>query len=310
MVKLFGWRVGRFPLGARMVVVLVLLLAGCGRQALREPAPPPAPASAPPHERAAEQPPAPEPARPVAKAPAPVPPASLPAVKRPAPTAKRTPLRMGFTIQAGAFSRVENAARLTEELQAKGLPATYFVAKRGLYKVRFGNYPTREKARAGAEALRAAGVIAEFYIVRPEQYPLANLDKRGEAYLREEITRTARSYLGIPYLWGGTSPETGFDCSGLTMAVYQLNGLEIPRSSQEQFEMGEPVERASLAKGDLLFFAAEGGGKVSHVGIYAGGDLFIHAPGKGKRIRTDSLAKGHFSRTFLGGRTYLAEKLP
>lgn len=312
MTKLLVWRVGGFPLGAGMVVAMALLLAGCGRPALREPAPPPAPVSesSPPRERAGEQTPASEPPRPVAKAPAPAPPPSLPAVKRPAP-AKRTPLRMGFTIQAGAFSRVENAARLTEELQAKGLPATYFVAKRGLYKVRFGNYPTREKARAGAEALRAAGVIAEFYIVRPEQYPLANLDKRGEAYLREEITRTARSYLGIPYLWGGTSPETGFDCSGLTMAVYQLNGLEIPRSSQEQFEMGEPVERASLAKGDLLFFAAEGGEKVSHVGIYAGGDLFIHAPGKGKRIRTDSLAKGHFSRTFLGGRTYLAtEKLP
>jgi cell wall-associated NlpC family hydrolase len=216
---------------------------------------------------------------------------------------------MGYTIQAGAFSGVENAARLTAYLQQNGLPATYFVAKRALYKVRFGNFPTREAARARAEELRAAGVISEFYIVRPEQYALAKLDARGEAYLREEIVRTARSYLGIPYLWGGASSETGFDCSGLTMAVYQLNGLEIPRSSGEQFQIGDAVERASLAKGDLLFFSGDGE-KVSHVGIYAGGDLFIHAPGKGKRIRTDSLSKDYFSRTFFGGRTYLSDITP
>ncbi|MFZ4441368.1 MAG: C40 family peptidase, partial [Syntrophales bacterium] len=194
--------------------------------------------------------------------------------------------------------------RLTQSLQQKGLDATYFVARQGLYKVRFGNFPTREQARARAEELRNAGLIEEFYVVSPEEYAVAKREALGDAYIREELVRTARSFLDVPYLWGGTSVETGFDCSGLTMTIYQLSGFDLPRTSRDQFAAGSSVERSSLAKGDLLFFAGAEG-KVSHVGIYAGNGMFIHAPGRGKKIRTDSLAKEHFSRTFVGARSYL-----
>ena len=193
---------------------------------------------------------------------------------------------------------------LTRSLQEKGLEATYFVARRGLYKVRFGNFPTKELARARAEEIRQDGIIEEFYVVSPEEYAVAQREEQGEAYLREELVRSARSFLGVPYLWGGASAETGFDCSGLTMTVYQLNGLDLPRTSREQFVAGNPVDRSSLEKGDLIFFAA-GGDKISHVGIYAGNGLFIHAPGRGKRIRTDSLSNDYFSRTYIGARSYL-----
>ncbi len=217
---------------------------------------------------------------------------------------KRVLKNLGYTIQAGAFARVENAVRLTDSLQEKGLDATYFLAREGLFKVRFGNFSTRELARLRAEELRQTGIIAEFYIVNPEEYSVSRRGELGEAYLREELVRAARSFLGVPYLWGGTSSETGFDCSGLTMTVYQLNGLDLPRTSREQFASGNPVSSASPEKGDLLFFAGDGE-KVSHVGIYVGGGQFIHAPGKGKRIRTDSLAGDHFSRTYIGARSYL-----
>jgi hypothetical protein len=217
---------------------------------------------------------------------------------------KRMLPRLGYTIQAGAFANAENAARLTRSLQEKGLDSTYFVARRGLYKVRFGNYPTREQARAQADELRNSGIIEEFYVVSPEEYAVAQKDARGEAYLREELVRSARNFLGVPYLWGGTSAETGFDCSGLTMTVYQLNGLDLPRTSREQFGSGIPVDRSSLEKGDLIFFAAVGN-KVSHVGIYTGNGFFIHASGRGKKIRTDPLAEEYFSRTFAGARSYL-----
>jgi cell wall-associated NlpC family hydrolase len=225
-------------------------------------------------------------------------------VEKETPARQKNPARLGFTIQAGAFSQVENAAKLTSQLQEKGLAATYFTARRGLYKVRFGNFLTRELAQKRAEELRKSGVIDDFYIVRPEEYTIAKLDKRGESFLREELVRTARSFLGVPYLWGGNSADTGFDCSGLTMTVYQINGLDLPRSSGEQFAMGAAVNRSSLAKGDLVFFSS-GGKKASHVGVYAGADLFIHAPEKGKHIRTDSLATEYYGRHFLGARTYL-----
>ncbi|MEW6077344.1 MAG: NlpC/P60 family protein [Thermodesulfobacteriota bacterium] len=212
--------------------------------------------------------------------------------------------RLGYAVQVGAFSDVNNAARLTESLRQQGLDATYLVARAGLYKVRFGNFSTREAARRRAEGLKSKGVIEEFYIVQPEEYAAYKRDAYGESYLREEIIKTAESFIGLPYLWGGTSADTGFDCSGLTLAVYRINGLDLPRSSGEQYEKGEPVKRGDLARGDLVFFSNTGG-KISHVGIYAGEGRFIHAPGRGKTVRYDSLDLPYFRDSFRGARSYV-----
>jgi NlpC/P60 family/SPOR domain len=218
---------------------------------------------------------------------------------------KKELVRMGYTIQAGAFAHVQNAVKLTETLSKQGLDATYLVAPTGLYKVRFGNFSSRDAARKRAEALKQSGVITEFYIVAPEDYAVAKRQQYGDNYLRDEIVKTAQSFIGVPYLWGGTSAETGFDCSGLTMTVYQLNGLNLPRSSRDQFEAGTPIEQDELMKGDLLFFATTGPGKVTHVGVYMGGGEFIHAPGRGKAICKDSLSKSFFKKHFIGARSYL-----
>jgi hypothetical protein len=212
---------------------------------------------------------------------------------------------MGYTIQAGAFAKVQNAVRLTETLKDHGLDATYFLAKDGLFKVRFGNFATKEMARQRAQRLRDSGIIEEFYIVQPEDYAVAKRKQYGTYYLREALVKTARDFIGVPYLWGGTSPDTGFDCSGLTMTVYQLNGLNLPRHSATQFDAGNPVDKDRLQKGDLIFFATNGNGKVSHVGVYIGNDRFIHAPSRGKNIRIDSLSCSFFARRFIGARTYL-----
>jgi len=219
--------------------------------------------------------------------------------------AKRAIPRLGFTVQAGAFKSAQNAARFTETLKEKGLDATYFVTDKGLYRVTFGNWEKREDAETLAVILRSMGVIEDFQIVRPEDYAVAKARVKGETYLRGEIVKTSRTFLGVPYLWGGTNAEEGFDCSGLTMTVYRLNGLDLPRTSVQQFEAGEAVDREELQRGDLVFFATAGGRKVSHVGIYIGGDRFIHAPGRGKRIRVDSLDSSYYAKRYLGARTYI-----
>jgi cell wall-associated NlpC family hydrolase len=212
---------------------------------------------------------------------------------------------MGHTIQAGAFARAENAARLTERLKEHGLDATYFKAADGLFKVRFGNFPLKEQARQKAQSLQEGGVIQEYYIVLPGDYAVANQRQYGTDYLREELVKTARDFLGVPYLWGGSSMESGFDCSGLTMTVYQLNGLNLPRHSISQFEAGDNIEKGSLQKGDLVFFSLGSRGKVSHVGIYIGEGQFIHAPSRGKKIRIDSLSAKYYSSGYIGARSYL-----
>jgi hypothetical protein len=218
---------------------------------------------------------------------------------------KRELRRIGYTIQVGAFSKVDNAIKLTKSLNKKGLNAYYFAHPSGLYKVRFGDFHSRKTAQLKAQRLAASGIIDEYYIVSPEEYSVAKRIKYGEQYLRNAIVATAQRFLGLPYAWGASSPHKGFDCSGLTMAVYKLNGLSLPRSSREQYKTGISVKKSRLLKGDLVFFATSRGRKVSHVGIYAGNNKFIHAPGYNKHICTESLSNPYFRERYVGARTYL-----
>jgi cell wall-associated NlpC family hydrolase len=212
---------------------------------------------------------------------------------------------MGWAIQAGAFRSAENAARLADDLAGRGLGATHFRDGDGLHKVRFGDFGDRESARRSAEGLRSRGVMEAYYLVAPESLPASGLGRAGsETGIRKSLVATAEGYIGVPYLWGGTTPEKGFDCSGLAQAVYRINGLSIPRTSRDQHAGGAAVKRGKLRGGDLVFFAARGKA-VSHVGVYAGGGSFIHAPRSGQSIRRDSLDGPAWSRLYVGARSYL-----
>jgi hypothetical protein len=220
------------------------------------------------------------------------------------PTLKGLPT-LRYTIQVGAFSNMANAVRLTEKLQQHGLIAYHFLDDSDLYKVRFGNFSSKAVARTRAQELQESGIIEEFYIVSPDEYAAIRDRQYSDGALREDLINTAKRYIGVAYQWGGNSSSKGFDCSGLTMVVYQLNGLELPRSSKEQWVVGTPVGRSQLLKGDLVFFATSGGKSVSHVGIYLGDNQFLHAPSKGSKIRISSLSNTYFSSRYLGARTYL-----
>lgn len=212
---------------------------------------------------------------------------------------------MGYSIQAGAFSRIENAIGLTRLLESRGIDAFYFADGSGLFKVRFGNYPTREEAVSTAESLRNAGSIDVFMIVSPGDYAPAHSHPALRASIRDDLVRTARSFIGIPYQWGSSHPGDGLDCSGLVLAVYRLNGLSVPRTSWDQYAHGTPIVKNRLAKGDLVFFSTGGTRRISHVGIYIGNNRFIHAPGTGKTICMESLSSDYFRSRFMGACTYL-----
>jgi cell wall-associated NlpC family hydrolase len=110
------------------------------------------------------------------------------------------------------------------------------------------------------------------------------------------VVGIAMQYLGIPYLWGGASPSTGFDCSGFVMYVYAQVGVSLPHNAAMQYSYGSPVSRSELQPGDLVFFNGLG-----HNGIYIGGNQFIHSPHTGDVVKISSLS-GWYDSTFYGAR--------
>jgi cell wall-associated NlpC family hydrolase len=109
----------------------------------------------------------------------------------------------------------------------------------------------------------------------------------------------ALGQLGTPYVWAGSQPG-GFDCSGLVMWAFAQVGVSLPHSSYAQYGYGVPVSRDQLQPGDLVFFDGLG-----HVGIYIGGDQFVHAPHTGDVVKISSLSEGWYTSTFVGARRIL-----
>ena len=212
----------------------------------------------------------------------------------------RSRLTIQYSVQAGAFESPVNAQRFAGRIQEYA-DAFWFRDGDGLYKVRFGNFEFRQRAQEKAERLKRLDIIRDFFII-PPGYEAKKLLSGGTP-IRSKIVAEAEKYLGIPYKWGGESAGTGFDCSGLALTVYRKVGIDLPRTAGKQYGRGRYVERGSLAKGDLVFF--ESRGRISHVGIYIGSGRFIHAPGRGKTVCRERLARKYYRKRYAGARTYL-----
>ena len=103
----------------------------------------------------------------------------------------------------------------------------------------------------------------------------------------DDVVRTARRYLGVPYVLGGTTPRS-FDCSGLVQYVFAQHGIGMPRTAKQQAGVGEAPFPGDLQPGDLLFFY--GGQGAQHIAIYVGADTIIHASSSGGRVKMDLLS--------------------
>ena len=125
---------------------------------------------------------------------------------------------------------------------------------------------------------------------------------RSSNYVARRIVSAAMDYMGVPYVFGGTTPY-GFDCSGYVQYVFANAGISLPRTADVQYEEGTPISTSELVAGDLVFFSTYTYG-ASHVGIYLGDNQFIHASSS-CGVTISSLGEAYYSSRYIGARRIL-----
>ena len=153
------------------------------------------------------------------------------------------------------------------------------------------------QGRAGRAPVRSGPHKAHVARPRRPQHRHSHVPAHTRWLFGHRVVSYARHFLGVPYSWGGTSPRTGFDCSGFVRFVYGHFGISLPHSSFADLWRGRHVSRRYLRPGDLVFF-----GGASHVGIYVGGGRFIDAPHTGAVVRITSMHRGWYGSSYSGAR--------
>jgi cell wall-associated NlpC family hydrolase len=160
------------------------------------------------------------------------------------------------------------------------------VATHGLFSSWFGSRASR------TDAVSANGDDSE--VESPRQAPVISR--------ANDLVVGALGLLGIGYRFGGNTPSSGFDCSGMVRYVFQNTiGRELPRRAEEISRVGTRVDRDELKPGDLVFYKTLRK-TFSHVGIYLGNNLFIHAPSAGGAVRVDDMSQRYWTARFNGAR--------
>ncbi len=199
-------------------------------------------------------------------------------------------------VRASAKASIESKINEQQQLYSsiKGQIAQLVAAQqaRQLQMARVAQ--TRLVAQRQTQAQAAQDTVVGITAVAPESTTVV-----APPSTHGGVVAIAMSQLGTPYVWGGAAPG-GFDCSGLVMWAYAQVGVSLPHSTYALFAMGVPVSRDQLEPGDLVFFDG-----VGHVGIYIGGDEFIHAPHTGDVVKISSLDDPWYSAEYVGARRIL-----
>lgn len=156
--------------------------------------------------------------------------------------------------------------------------------------------PPRFRTRLLAFALAAIvfGCVAPAASARLDGPPRR---ARPKPTLGQRAAKVALRAVGVPYRWGGSSPASGFDCSGLVYWAYGRLGVSVPHSSYSLYGLGRSVRRSRLRAGDVLFFSGLG-----HVGLYVGRGRMVHAPQSGRTVEVVTLARSHYGGRLVGAR--------
>jgi cell wall-associated NlpC family hydrolase len=159
-----------------------------------------------------------------------------------------------------------------------------------------------EQARARAQAQQLAAQLQQDSVQETydPSFVTPTYDAEVPAARYAHVVPIALQYLGVPYVWGGSSPSIGFDCSGFIMYVFAQVGVSLPHHAASQWSYGVPVPYDQLAPGDLVFFSGLG-----HAGIYIGGGQFVHAPHTGDVVKISSLYDSWYSGTYVGAKRVL-----
>ena len=141
--------------------------------------------------------------------------------------------------------------------------------------------------------------------------PVFSYSNQSFSPAAEDVLFRALGLVGTPYRWGGNTPDSGFDCSGLIGFVFRdAAGISLPRTTRELIVMrAQDVSEQNLQTGDLLFFATGGGSRVSHAGIYVGEGRFVHAPQTGGTVKLDTLSKAYWQNAYLSAKRVLPGNL-
>ena len=198
-----------------------------------------------------------------------------------------------FSVANASAIRMGDQGEEVTQLQSALASLGYSVAVDG----DFGSATARAvKAFQESRGLEADGLVgaATYRALMGRELPEVS---RGGSYVARRIVQTSFQYIGVPYVFGGTTPS-GFDCSGFVRYVYANAGISLPRAADEQFESGYAV--SNLQPGDLVFFSTYTYG-ASHSGIYLGNGKFISATSS-SGVRIDNLYDGYWGSCYIGAR--------